>query len=70
MWRCTSWLRERLFEIAHNVLVWCLLHKKGTWQESVGAHSGWEQVALGPLRLSVEYSDVVDCCCAKCSVEP
>ena len=63
-------LKERLLEIAHGVLAWCLLHNVGTWRERIGAHAEWEQVAYGPLSLSLERCHCVDCCNVRLGIGP
>jgi hypothetical protein len=60
--RLISRLKERLSEMAHSVLVWCLLHDVGMWREGIGGHADWVQVTYGILSLSVEHCHCVDGC--------
>jgi len=70
MSRLASRLKGRLSEVAHSVLVWCLLHDVGMWRERIGGHADREQVTCGPLSLSLEYCHCVDCCSVRVGIGP
>ena len=65
-----SRLKKRLSEIAHSVLVWCLLHDVGLWREGIGGHADWVQVTYGVLSLSVEHCHCADCCSVRVGIGP